>query len=143
MVDYVADSHELAQRIRRLMFAEGTDAELAEKLQRVPGVDAELLTQGAELVYAYRDTLDDAGKRLLGELWTYANEQGWSTMVGGAKGSDNRAEQIIRDVRRDLGELKSAVDPEAAPEPRLELRAGFDWRKPGDAPEGAPAAPER
>jgi hypothetical protein len=143
MVDYVADSGELARRVRLFAFggaAEAADAELADKLQRIPGVEADLLTQSAELLYAYRDRLDEAGLTLLAEVWTYANEQGWATLAGGRKGTDNRAERIVRDVRRDLGELRSEVDPEAAPEPVAALRGGFDWRRPDEDPP-APVTP--
>lgn len=133
MVDYIRDAHELALKVRRFMFAEATDAELAEKLQAIAGVEADLLSTAPEVLYAYRDRLDEAALRLMGELFVHANEQGWTSVAGGPKGTDNRAELIVRDVRRDLGELKGSVDPEAAPAPLMNLRpGGADWRVPAE-----------
>jgi hypothetical protein len=89
-------------------------AELLDKLQRIPGVTADLLTQGAELLYAYRDELDDDGKRLMAELYVHGNEQGWTTFAGGAKGTDNRAEQIAEFTARELGDKGALKAPKDA-----------------------------
>ena len=138
MVDYVQDPNELLRRLRVYAFTGNIeDAELRNKLQTIPGVTADVLTEAAELLYAYKDALDEQGIRVLAELWTYANEQNWTTFVDGPRGSGNRAEKIISCVRHELGELKGkAPKPEDMPQPQVSRRNGRDWRIPDRQPTG-------
>lgn len=135
-MDLINDASELVRRIRVLAFGGNADAELAGKLQTIPGSDADLLTEGAELMFAYRDKLDEDGLALLGQLYTHANDQNWTTFNGGPRGSGNRSEQIVALVRRDLGETTGGVanDTDAWPAPQVRRRDGFDWRQPAAEP---------
>jgi hypothetical protein len=139
MVDYVKDPNELVRKLRAYAFAGDIDDDkLRERLQTIPGVTADVLTEAAEILYAFYDKLNKEGKTILGELWTYGNEQHWTTFAGGDKGTDNRAEQIIDAVRHDIGELKSkGPKPDKLPEPQKNRRDNFDWRYPDGVPPAA------
>lgn len=133
-MDYLNNDAELVRRIRVLAFGGDADAELAQKLQTIPGSDADVLTEGAELLYAYRDKLDEGGLTLLGQVYHRANDQNWTTFNGGPKGSDNRSERIVALVRRDLGEDGAGIAAADAewPEPQTRRRDGHDWRDPAE-----------
>lgn len=126
-MDYIADVAELVRRLRAYAFGGAAPADVAARLQTVPGSTADQICGGAEVLYAFRDQLDDDGVRLMGELFTYAREQGWSTFNRG-----DRTDRIVALARRDLGEKGAGVARKGAewPEPEVERRGGLDWRKP-------------
>ena len=134
MVDYVSDASELRRRLSAYAFNPSIDAELADKLQRMPGVEADVLSNAPELLYAYRDRLGEDGLRLMGELFVHANEHGWTSVAGGAKGTDNRAETIVDNVSRAIGEPEAGEERPAEdwPEPQTIRRDGLDWRAPAE-----------
>jgi len=121
-------SSDLVRGIRSFAFGSADAGEVHEKLQTIPGVDADLITQGAEILYAHIDELDDDGLALCAAIFLHMNEQGFTTCCGGPKGSNNRAEKIIELVRS--GKDKAGLDALKWPEPKAEIRAGIDWRLP-------------
>lgn len=136
-MDYVADPNELIRRLRAYAFTTAPE-ELAGRLQSLPGVPADQICDGAETLYAYRDQLDDAALRICGELFTYAEQQGWATFNRG-----DRTRRIVACLRRDLGEKGAGVarKDDEWPEPEANRRDGFDWRAPADdAPAASPIA---
>lgn len=134
MVDYVSDPAKLLRRLNRFAYSDGVEPELAEKLQTIPGVAADVITTAAELLYAYRDTLNERGLTVMGELFNYADQQGWT-----AFNRDGRSARIVQGVAFALGERKT--EPAGVePAPEVARRDGFDWRGP-DADPAAPVPP--
>lgn len=140
-MDLIPDAAELVRKFRAFAFDGGAPEEIALRLQTIPGTDADLLTGAPEILYAHYDLLDDRGKRILGEMFVYGNEQNWTTFAGGPKGSGNRAETIVGVVSRDLGDEGAILPPpsEEWPAPKAELRDGADWRSAADEPDADPA----
>lgn len=136
MVDYIGDAGELVRRIRMFSFGGHAPQEIAEKLQTIPGSDADILTNGAEILYAHKDLLDNDGLALMAQLYYYADQSKWSTF-----NKDGRSLAIVGLVRRELGENGFGVaDAEAEwPEPETNRRDGQDWREPEPSPAPAPA----
>lgn len=128
MVDYVSDPQLLLRNLNAFAYGEGVDPELADKLQTIPGVAADVITTAAELLYAYRDTLPDKGLRVMGELFAYADAQGWITF-----NRDGRSKRIVDGAAYQLGDRKTKPAGDD-PEPESNRRDGFDWRNP-DAPQ--------
>lgn len=125
-MDYVSDANELVRRLRAFAFGGAAPEALAERLQALPGVQADQICDGAEILYAHRDLLDPSGLRLAGELFSYALHQGWTTFNQG-----DRSARIVALARRDLGETGGDVAGEADewPAPQIARRAdGADWR---------------
>ncbi len=135
MVDYVADAGELLRRLRAFAFGPDVPEEIAERLQTLPGSNADVITAAPEIMYAHFDLLPPEGVRVMAEIFVHGNEMAWTSFAGGPKGSNNRAEQIVLavGVYHDGGEAPPFVD---WPEPIIVLRDGHDWR----APVGTPAA---
>jgi hypothetical protein len=136
-MDYIADASDLLRKFRTWVYRDAQiPDDLRDRLQTIPGGDAEVITNAPEIMYAHYDQLDDAGKRIMGEIWVHGNEKLWTSFAGGPKGSYNRAEQIVEQVSRDLGD-EGAIQPrplEEWPEPRVGRREdGIDWRLPATA----------
>ncbi len=124
MADYVNDPQQLLRNLNAFAYGEGVDAELAGKLQTIPGVAADVICAAAEILYAYRDTLNEAGLRVMAQLFTYADEQGWITF-----NRDGRSKRIADGAAHQLGDRKTKpAGPD--PEPETIRRNGFDWREP-------------
>jgi hypothetical protein len=133
MVDYVNDARELERRLMALAFGSTLPEDLAIKIQMLPGVTADRLTTGAELLYAHKDLLEDDGLRTMAEIYAYANEQGWSGFNQG-----DRSKRIADGAAYDLGDRKSSPKGDD-PEPSTHLRDGVDWRYQDVEPEADPS----
>ena len=122
-MELVRDPLVLARRFNAFIFSPDVPEGAVERLQSIPGSDADKITQGAEILYAHYDLLTNAGKTVVGLLYDYANSQGWPAFC-----ADGRCADIVALVRGDLGEIKP-IDPTKAPEPNKALREdGKDWR---------------
>lgn len=140
MVDYVSDANELVRRFRAYAFSDDAPADIAEKLQTIPGVAADVICTGAEMLYAHRDLLDDNGLRVMAELYNYAVQHKWEGFNESAG-----SQAIVNAAAKALGDATGkASDPDKWPEPKAALRADrVDWRFPDGKPEPAvdPDAP--
>ena len=138
MVDYVRDVPVLLHHLRSFMYGSAIPEEVATPLQTLSGVDADIIEQSAEILYANYDRLVEEGKRVCGELFNYAVEQRWAGFNQG-----DRSATIVQYIERDLGEAGAVKPPkpEEWPDPRAHLREGYDWRFEDGvhvAPEGEP-----
>lgn len=135
MVDYVSDPIELVRHLNAFAYSEGLDAELANKLQTIPGVAADIITAGAEILYSYRDTLNEQGLRVMAELFAYADAQCW-----GAFNREGRSKRIVDGAAFELGDRKTKpAGPD--PEPDVARRDGLDWRNPEEPRVSSPPIP--
>lgn len=137
-MNYVSDANEIERKLRAWAYNPAAPAVVAEKIQVMTGVQADRLPAEAEILYAHRDLLDDDALRVMGELFIYAREHGWTTFNRG-----DRTDRIVALVRRDLGEKGSGVAAKNAewPEPELVRReGGVDWRNPPKGDDDAPEA---
>jgi hypothetical protein len=136
-LDQIRDPLKLMRALNAYAYAESTPPELAEKLQTIPGVDADRITAAREIMYAHFDVLDEAGKTVLGQLADYAVYSGWSS-----ENTEGRCDKSRDAVRRDLGEEGDLGDPADDPAPRVGLREdGVDWRNPGEEQQEPPVPP--
>lgn len=135
-LEIVNDAMEIDRRFLAYAFgAAPADNGLATKLQTIPGVQADRLSVGAEMLYAHRDLLDDAGLVLMAQMFEYGRLQHWSIFL-----TDDRALGIVFAVRRDRGEAGEFDAMENDPKPVTSHRAeGFDWL---EAALNPPAEPE-
>jgi hypothetical protein len=127
-MDYVSDAGELVRRLRAFAFGGNAPAEIEDRLQSLPGVAADQLCDGAELLYAHYELLNDDGKNLVGQIYNYADAQGWSTF-----NKNGRSAEIVSLARRDLGEKGRGVALKSAkyPEPEtMRRKDNVDWRGP-------------
>jgi hypothetical protein len=124
MVDYVSEANELLRKFRAFSFSDAAPAEVAERLQTIPGVAADVLCEGAELLYANYDRLPAEGKRIAAEMFNYALHQGWTTFNQG-----DRSELIVQNIAADIGDRGKTKPPEAVEWPEPRLSAERDWRK--------------
>jgi hypothetical protein len=125
MVDYINNPIDLRRRLADYAYHPDTPAELAEKLKTIPGVDADVLSEAPEVLYAFFDVLSEQGRTALAQLADYGVRQNWSSLNAGG-----RWERIRDAARRELGEEVEA-DPAGDPAPQVTRRAdGIDWRDP-------------
>lgn len=131
-MDYVSDPSELLKRFRKFAFGSTVPEGIADRLQSIPGTDADVICSAAEILYAHRDQLDDDGLRVMGELFNYGLNQHWSTFNQG-----DRSAQIVAATDKALGDARGKAPADKDwPAPKVELREGVDWRNPeGDSPE--------
>ena len=135
MVDFVDDPLKLERDMNRFAFSGDCPEELSNKLTSIPGSQADKINQGAKILYAHYDQLNDDGKRALGQILTYGINKNWTQYV-----AETNAETVVEFISRDLGErgaLKAPSDMSEWPEPATEFRDGTDWRGPLDAEEPA------
>lgn len=136
MVDYVSDAGELLRRLRAFAFGPDVPEAIAERLQTLPGSNADVITTAPEIMYAHFDLLPESGARVMAEIFVHGNEMSWTTFAGGSKGTGNRAELIVSAVARELGdEPGEAPHPDDWPAPDVALRAQVDWRDLIEVPE--------
>ena len=132
-MEIITNPTQLMQAFGRYAFT-GAPAELAERLQTLPGSECDRLCTAADLLYAHRDLLDEAGLTIMAQLFAYAKLQNWS-----AFDREDRCQRIVDGVKRDLGKPGEWPDPEDDPKPDTRFREdGADWR-PKKKPE--PEAP--
>lgn len=128
-MDRITDPVILVQRFNAFAYSPTAPEELKNKLQTIPGSQADIVTQGLEILYAHFDLLDADGKAVLGVLSDYGVYAGWAAM-----NVDGRLEKIRDRVRADLGEDVEPLADENMPEPEARLRGGgVDWRFPPEA----------
>ena len=136
MVDFVDDPLILERDMNRFAFSGACSEELSNKLTSIPGSQADKINQGAKILYAHYDLLNDAGKRALGQILVYAMNKNWTVYV-----QETSAEKLVDFISRDLGErgaVEAPSDLSEWPTPATEYRDGTDWRG-SDADEDAPA----
>lgn len=125
MVDYINNPLDLRRRVTDYAYHSDTPDELAEKLKTIPGVDADVLSEAPEVLYAFFDVLGDQGRTVLAQIADYGVRQNWTTL-----NANGRWEKIRDAARRELGEEVEA-DPASDPEPQTTRREdGVDWRNP-------------
>jgi hypothetical protein len=101
------------QQIGAFAYAASTDAELAAKLQTMPGSDVDKLFLTMELLTTFRDRIGADGLLLLGQIAAFCHEvQKW--MI---PGQPTRIVRILNAARRDLGVsgIDQTADDDAAP----------------------------
>ncbi len=126
MVDYLGNPGELRRRLTAYAYHQDTPSELAERLQELGGVDADVITEAPEILYAHFDLLSEQGLTVLAQLAGYGVAQNWTGL-----NRDGRWQRISEAARRGLGEKGDVGDPEGDPEPQTVRRAdGVDWRAP-------------
>lgn len=129
--EYENSPLELRRNFNRYAFAADTPPELADRLQQIPGVDADVFSEGGEILFAHYDLLSDAGKILLAQLTAYGVQHGWAAL-----NRDGRWEKIRDRARKDVGDDVEALPDADMPEPQTTRRdGGIDWRNP-PAPAG-------
>jgi hypothetical protein len=111
-VDFIADANQLTRAFRRFAFGPDCPEPLAERLQLLPGSQADIVCEGAELLWANRAQLPPAGLEVMGQMFAFAAGQNWS-----AFNAEQRCERIVAAVRRDLGEPGDWPDPDTDPAP--------------------------
>lgn len=116
------DHIELLRDLGAYAYAASTPAELADKLQKLQGSTPDRLFTAIELLYAFRDQLDDAGLTLIGQLTGFALANSWQ-----APGEPDRIRNIHQGVLRDVeGFAYTGEDPT----PTKVYRADRgDWRE--------------
>ncbi|MCC7097264.1 MAG: hypothetical protein IT472_08805 [Thermomonas sp.] len=122
MVDYV-DAGELVRRIRAYAFGGHAPEDVADRLQTLPGVPADVICAAGELLYAHFDLLDDSGWMLVAEIYQHTIQQGWSGFNQG-----DRSAVILAQLSAVIAD--DHTDPDAWPAPHTGLRDGLDWRGP-------------
>lgn len=135
-MDYINNPLDLRRRLNAYAYSPDTPEALANRLQMIPGVDADVIVEGTEILYAHFDLLNDTGKEVLGLLAAYGVSQTWVSLL-------DRWTAIRDRVRRDLGERVAKIEDADMPPPQTARRDGaVDWRNPAPAePEASPAAP--
>lgn len=106
-------------------YAYGGAPEIAkERLQTICGSQADVISQGREILYAHKDLLDEEGLSLLAQLAAYAVANNW---IG--DNADGRCEKIVSGARRELGEAGDWVAEEDEPQPKTTYRNdGVNWK---------------
>lgn len=120
MADYL-DAHALIRKVRLYAFGGQAPDEICDVLQTIPGSDADVICTAGELLYAYFDLLDGAGRTLTAEIYQHAIAQGWAGFCQGSRAAD-----IVAAI--DAMQNDGADDFTAWPAPDTVRRAGFDWR---------------
>lgn len=136
MVDYVSDTTILLKHFRAFAFSGDAPESIEDQLQRMPGTDADVICNGAEILYAHYPELNNAGKRVCAELFNYGLNQNWTSF-----NREDRSQKIVSYIGRELGD-EGAIQPPSAdewPEPETNRNDGVDWRDPQSEPEPVPA----
>ena len=122
-MEYVSDTMALVRRLNAYAYGPDCPEELASRLQSIPGVQADVITQGAQILYAHFDLLNGEGKEVMGLMFNYAVNQHWT-----AFNEQNGSAQIVALV-------EGTLDQADVPEPKTQYRqGGVDWREPAPAP---------
>lgn len=121
MVSFTRDPVEILRRFNAFVFGPEVPEGARDRLQTIPGSAADRICEGAELLYAWRDQLTQAGLTLLAEMYQYAKDEGWSAFC-----ADGRCEKIVRAARGDLGEVKRP-SLKSDPFPQSDRRGGYSW----------------
>lgn len=120
MAEYLP-AGDLVKQIRAFAFGGDAPSEIADRLQSLPGVDADVICAAGELLYAHFDLLDVTGVGLVARIYEHAVQQGW---VGYNQG--DRSAEIVAHIDQHLAD--GAATSAAWPAPDLRLRDGYDWR---------------
>jgi hypothetical protein len=113
----------LIQSLGVYSFASTTPAELAGKLQTIPGSTVDRIFTAAEILYAFRDVIEADGLTVLAQLTGYALANHWDF-----PGKPGRMQAIHDSTMSVLGETTLADDFEQ-PEPMVTYRTDQkDWR---------------
>jgi len=135
--EYINDASELVRRFNTYVFGPDVPAEAKERLQTIPGSDADKIATGREILYAHYDLLNKAGKILTAQLAGYAVGQNWVT-----ENANGRSEKIRDKVRRDIGEPGDWLPKEDDPEPQTNRRdGGVNWKAKRDGTEPVTPTP--
>lgn len=114
----------LLRDIGAFAYDQGTNAELADKLQDTSGSPVDRLFTAFENLYAFRELLGSTGLELLGKVSGFALAQRWEV-----PGKPGRFQGVYDGVLRDIGEPGTWGDPADDPEPESQRRSdGLDWR---------------
>lgn len=134
----ITDANELVRQLNAYAFADPAVPDtIRDRLQLLPGSQADKICDGAELLYAHRDLLGESGLTVMAQLFAYGSLQHWA-----AFNADGRCDKIVAGVRRDLGEAGDWPDAADDPEPITSWReGGFDWKAPPPPPP-PPSEPE-
>lgn len=123
MAEYLAAA-ELVKQIRAFAFGGDAPAEIADRLQSLPGVDADVICAAGELLYAHYDLLDAAGVAIVARIYEHAIQQGWAGYNQGDRSAD-----IVARVDQHLA--GAGGETAAWPAPDTRLRDDYDWRQVG------------
>lgn len=127
MVEFTNNPLDLVRAFNTYIYGPGVPEVAAEQLQTIPGVQADIIVEGVEILFAHYDLLNDEGRTVLAQLTQYGINQSWGPMV-------TRWTAINALARHDLGEDVAVPDP--IPEPQMRRRTdGVDFRNPEESEE--------
>lgn len=114
----------LLQSLGAYAFASTTNSELGTKLQTIPGSTVDRIFTATEMLYSFRDELDQAGLTLLAQLAGFALSNHWDFPA-----QPGRMKSIYDSTMGAVGEATLATDFEQ-PAPVTHYRTDQkDWRE--------------
>lgn len=125
MVDFINNPLKLEQDVNAFAYSSDCPAALRDKLTTIPGSQADRIQGQARVLYAHYDQLNEAGKRAMAQLFSYAENSYWTTF-----NEKNGSADIVEFAARDLGDQGAIQPPPPGewPSPSVELADGNDWR---------------